>query len=286
MLNVQDYELRKTPEEPRHRDIERRSVGVWIAAALLIAAMVAAIYIVVGRRSAPTELTGARAPVTTAAAPSAPAQPLGANPLAINLPPLGETDPLVRELVRGLSSHPSIAAWLATDNLVRNFTVVVANIADKRTPARHLSMLRPSSSFRVLERGDSVYIDPRSYERYNSLAAAAASIDPAGSARLYATVKPRIEEAYRELGVPDTPFDRVLENAIVVLLNTPVVEDPIRIEPRGIGYAFADPKLEALTPPQKQLMRTGSRNVRVIQDSLRKMAEALGIPAERLPAAR
>ena len=164
---------------------------------------------------------------------------------------------------------------------------MVANIADKRTPARHLSVLRPSSNFRVIERDTSIYIDPRSYERYNALTAAVTSVNPAGSARIYATVKPRIEEAYRELGVTDVPFDRTLEGAIVMLLEgTLVVEDPIRLEPRGVGYAFADPKLEALTPPQKQLLRTGARNVRLVQGSLREIAQALGIPADPLPPAR
>jgi len=59
-----------------------------------------------------------------------------------------------------------------------------------------------------------------------------------------------------------------------------------RVEPRGIGYGFADLDLEALTAAQKQLLRMGPRNVRIIQSSLRQIALALGIPAERLPAPR
>jgi len=51
-----------------------------------------------------------------------------------------------------------------------------------------------------------------------------------------------------------------------------------------IGYAYADQRLESLTPAQKQLLRTGPRNVRIIQTSLRQIALALGIPPERLPA--
>src|SRR4051794_19899788 len=38
----------------------------------------------------------------------------------IALPPLDDTDPIVRELVGRLSSHPQIAAWLATKGLIRN----------------------------------------------------------------------------------------------------------------------------------------------------------------------
>ena len=116
-------------------------------------------------------------------------------------------------------------------------------------------MLRPSSNFRVIKRGNDIAIDPRSYARYDTLAAAAASMDPAGSARLYATLKPRIEEAARELG--DSSFDRTLERALVQLLSTPAVNDPILLQSKGIGFGFADPKLENLTVAQKHLLRTG-----------------------------
>lgn len=273
MPDVSDYDLLKTPDEPPP---PQRSAGLWVLAALLIGAAVIAAFIVFGRPSS------APAPAAERVRTPQPAiQPLGGDAAPIVLPPLDESDALVRELVKELSSHPRVAAWLATDNLIRSFTIGVANVAEGKTPARQLPMLRPSSDFRVVERGDGLIIDPRSYERYDALAAAAASMEADGSARLYATLKPRIEEAYRELG--DSPFDRTFERAIVLLLSTPVLDGPIGVEPRGIGYGFVDPKLEALTGAQKQLLRTGPRNVRVFQTSLRAIALALGIPADRLP---
>jgi len=51
----------------------------------------------------------------------------------------------------------------------------------------------------------------------------------------------------------------------------------------GVGYGYADPRLEELTAAQKHLLRTGPRNALVIQTSLRAIALALGIPPERLP---
>ncbi len=273
MPDILDYELRKTPDEPPP---PQRSTGLWILAAVLIAAAAIGAYIVFGHRpSAPVPA------VERAQTPKPENRPLGGDAAPIVLPPLNETDALVRELVKKISSHSRVAAWLATNDLIRSFTIAVTNIAEGKTPARQLPMLRPSSGFRVLERGGDLTIDPRSYERYDALAAAAASMDADGSARLYATLKPRIEEAARELGV--SPFDRTLERTIVLLLSTPVVDGPIRLEPRGIGYGFADPKLEALTGGQKQLLRMGPRNQRVVQTSLRAVALALGIPAERLP---
>jgi hypothetical protein len=119
--------------------------------------------------------------------------------------------------------------------------------------------------FLVTERGGDLYINPKSYDRYTGVAEAVVSIDPAGSARLYGILKPRIEEAYRELGELEPNFDRTLERAIVRLLSTPVPDDPIAVEPKGIGYRFADDKLESLAPAQKELLRMGPENARAIQ---------------------
>jgi hypothetical protein len=171
--------------------------------------------------------------------------------------------------------------------LLRNFTVVMANIADGVTPARHLRVLRPYASFAVTKAGDDLLLDPASYHRYDDLAAALASVEPDGAARLYSTLKPRLTEAYRELGHPDTPVDNALERAIVVLLQTPVVEGQIHLRAvKGTGYGFTDPALESLSAAQKQLLRTGPANMKVIQNALRSLARALGIPPQRLPAPR
>jgi len=275
MPDASDLELFKTPDE---QQLPGRSIGVWVVSVLLAVAVIAALL-----------FFGYRRPARVAAPESKPApqaadRPLGSAAESITLPPLDQTDAVVRELVKKISSHPSVAAWLATDDLIRHFTTGVADVAAGKTATRQLLMLRPSSSFRVISRGNDLVIDPRSYSRYDTLAAAAASMDAEGSARLYATLKPRIEEAAKELG--DPAFDRTLERAIVQLLKTPAVDDPIRVEPRGIGYGFADARLEELSAAQKHLIRTGPRNALIIQTSLRAIALALGIPPERLPSNR
>lgn len=278
MADVQELELRKTSDEPSIEARVERPFWLWLVVAALVVATTAAAYIVVARMHRPAPATADQRPEH-----QAPVRPLGGNAAPINLPPLDQSDPIVRELVKQISSHPRIAAWLATDGLIRTLTVAVENVADGSTPARRFHVLRPASAFETVARGGDLHIAPRSYERYDDLADAAASIDAAGAARLYATLKPRIEEAYRDLGFPDTPFDRTLERAIVLLLRTPASDGAARLEPRGIGYGFVDPALEGLTAAQKQLLRTGPRNVRIIQSSLRQFALALGIPAERLP---
>ena len=281
MADPSDYELLKTPSERPRRVQPRRPAGLWVAVAGLVAATAIAAYIAFGGRQEPESATAAPEGVGAAQPP----QPLGGDPASIVVPPLDESDPLVRELVRMISSHPAIVAWLATDGLIRNFTVAVANTAEGKTPAAHLQVLRPSAKFQVVERGGNLYVDPRSFERYDNLAGAVESIEPAGAARLYGTLKPRIEEAHRDLGFPEASFDCALERVIVQLLEVPASDAAVRVEPKGIGYGFVDPGLEGLTGAQKQLLRMGARNVRIIQSSLREIALALGIPTGRLPAA-
>jgi hypothetical protein len=225
----------------------------------------------------PTGTTTAR---EDAAAVTDPDRPLGIAAEPIELPPLDQTDALVRTLVGDLSSHPRVAAWLATDGLIRRFTVATENIAGGAVPAQALAPLRPAGRFTVIDAGTVLRIDPRSYDRYDTLAAAVDSIHSAGAARLYTMLKPRIDEAHAELG-GDATFDRTLERAIVMLLGAPAPES-VQLVPKGVVFGYADPALERLTAAQKQLVRMGPANARIIQRRLREIGVALGIPPDRL----
>ncbi len=280
MKDLDEYELQPRAEPALEKHLQ--PIGWWIAGIAAALAAGAAVYFLLVRQ--PTQERTATAPAPAAVAQEA-SRPLGGDGAAISVPPLDESDPLVRTLVRALSSNPVVAAWLATDGLIRNFTVAVANIAEGTAPKKPLGALRPTAPFRVLDRNGKSYIEPRSYDRYTPLAGAVASIDAAGAAKLYATLKPRIEEAYAELGSPDRRFDQVLEQAIVMLLRTPTPDGPVQVvaSDEGIGYVFADRHLERLTESQKPLLRIGPNNARVVKNKLREIALALGIPATRLP---
>jgi len=282
MPNDPEFDVIRDPHEYKEPPESPRPIGVWIAVAVLvIAAGIAAYFALGGARQTET----ATEPEAVAAV-EPPVEPLGTEAEMVDVPPLEESDPVVRDLVRKVSSHPQVLAWLATDGLLRNATVVIQNISEGLTPSNHLAVLKPSGSFMVVERGEYLFVNPRSYERYNSLADAVSGIDPQGAARLYTILKPRLQDAYDELGFPDTPFDRALERSIVQLLATPVPSEELRVEPRGIGYGYADDRLENLSGAQKQLLRLGPRNARMVQDSLRRIALALGIPEARLPRPR
>ena len=242
----------------------------------VLAGLVAAAYFLLWRRAEPApQEVKAHTEQAVASAPAA--NPVAEPGLNIDLPPLDQTDALVRELVGKLSSHPTIAAWLTTDQLVRNFTVSVMNIAEGRSPARQLARVRPAGAFLARNDGRSLTIDPRSYRRYDPYADAVAALDARGSAELYATLKPRVQDAYRELGYPQGEFDRVLERAIGELLATPVVEGNVPLASKSVAYEFADPRLQSLSSAQRQLLRMGPRNVQLIQAKLREIASLAGL---------
>ena len=201
----------------------------------------------------------------------------------IPLPPLDETDPLVRELVSKLSAHPRVAAWLATQGLLRNFAAVLANIADGDTPVTHLMKQRPAAPFTVRETATGTFIDPASYRRYDSYADAVAGLDPRGTARLFATLKPRIADAYRDLGYPEADVDGAMTRAIIILLRTPHVGDDIAVRRTSVMWQYADPAVESLPQAERQLIRMGPRNQKIIQDKLREIAPFLGIDPAALP---
>lgn len=282
MQDLDDLTFR--PDEsatPRAEARTRNRAGFWITVLALVAAASAAAYITFfGLRS-----DRQRAPTSTAASVTRPQRdlPLGGQPDAIVVPPLDETDPLVRRLVTALSEHPTIVALLATKDLIRTFTVVVLNLADGRAATTRLAALRPAGSFQAIAAGRTEVIAPANYDRYTRVVDALASVDPTAAARVYATLKPRIDEAYHELGYPNQAFDDVFRRALLMVLETPTVTGAVQLRHKGIGYGYDAERLEQLSPIQKLLVRMGPTNAERVRQQVRALAVALGMRAESLP---
>jgi hypothetical protein len=280
VIDPGEYELERSGEPVTLPPPRSTTYLPWVVAIVAALAVAGGVWYVTSRKQ-PPPLTAVNAPTAQQPTATPPAEGPLVQAADIDLPPLPQTDPIVRELVARLSSHPTIAAWLATDRLIENFTVVTLNIAEGRTPTRFLQPIAPRRPFRTVGSGEELFVDSRSYERYNAHADAIAALDAAGTASLYLTLKPRISDAYRELGNPEGDFDRVLERAIGVLLQTPVLDDKVAIHPvKGVAYAYDDPKLESLSPAQKQLLRMGPRNARAVRAKLQEIAALLKLQPE------
>lgn len=218
--------------------------------------------------TAPVAVTATEAPVNAPPTPPPPTAPL---------PSLDQMDPLMRSLLGALSAKPELARWLATDALIQQLAAAIDDASMGKSSARSFKMLAPTGPFTTAGRGARRTIDPASYRRYDGLVAAVTSIDASALVAVYKTIRPRLNEAYRNMGRPNGDVDRALDQALTILIETPVVRDPIPlVEGAGARWAYADPKLESLTQTHKQLLRMGSEHVEALLVWLRAVRAGLG----------
>lgn len=285
MADYDDLNLSGSPTEPPHRPngggVSNRTA--WIVTVIILLAIAAIVYFFIFRaRRVVVPPPGQ----PTATAPSQQQTPQQVNPQDVGLPSLDESDSVVRNLAHDLSSHPELASWLATDDLIRNFAVMIDNVAEGKVPITRLRQFAPKQPLHANQNDNQLVLDPASYARFNAFAEAIASLDTNGSAAAYDRLKPLIAVAYKDLGHPDGDVDAALQKGIINLLEAPVVEGPIFLDQPAVAYQFSDSQLAGLLPAQKQLIRMGQRNERLIQGKLRELAVAVGIPASSLPETR
>lgn len=188
---------------------------------------------------------------------------------------LKTSDVVVRELVAELSSNPQVAKWLVNDDLIRRFVAAVDNIANGISPTKQLGFLRPKKGFSVVEKGDELVIDPKSYGRYDLATEVFVSLDTAGSVALYHELEPLIDEAYAEISPPGSDFADRLDAAIDHLLEVTPPSGSPTVQRKVVTYVYTDESLESLSAAQRQLLRMGPDNVLQIKAKLRDIKAAL-----------
>ena len=293
MGDLDDFELDKTKEEAeaaatrlgdRDRDLDlpeagayraepegsRRGPRVGLAAGILLLAggLLWVVTLVFRHPTAPK----AAPPSVASEAPAPASTPAAAGPA------LEGSDAFVRDLAKGLSSHAQLAVWLGAKDLVRTLAAVIDNIASGDCPSPHLAFLAPREPFRVVQKRGRTLIDRKTYARWDSFGEGVAALDAAECARVFRRLTPLFEAAARELGHPEG-FAPGFKRAAAAILEVPVPdgEVPVVLVVRAQRvYEYADKRLEALTPAQKQLLRMGPANQRRIQAKLREIQSALG----------
>jgi hypothetical protein len=188
---------------------------------------------------------------------------------------LDESDDSVRNLARELSDHSAVMKWLLSKDLIRKFTASVDNIAHGQSPRPHIDFFQTEEKFQVIRKDGVFYIDPESFKRYDVISDAFDSLDTRKCVRLYRSLKPLIQEAYAELGYPDSDFDLTLDRAIKELLKVPVLEMDIELKKQVLSFKIADAELEGMSEAQKHLFRMGPENVWKVKSKLREILRML-----------
>jgi len=227
------------------------------------------------------------APVVVEPEPeSEPLPPVAVEPEtpAFILPSLNDSDQLIRDGVLSLTREEAINTWLSPAELVRKFVVLVDNVASGNVPKDAVRVLAPTGPFRVIALEDEAFkpeaekvylLDTQGYTRYDDVARVFTSLDSRRAAEFYDLLRPLFQQAYGELGYTDRQFDNMVFQAIGRMLETPVIEEPIRLVRPVVMYRFEDPRLEGLSSAQKQLLRMGPNNTRAIQVKLGDLAREL-----------
>ena len=274
--DLRDFEL-KSDEPESSPNGEGPGTPRWpylAAVAVVILVVVAFFFFRQGKPLAPPE--------ASEAAPPAAAEPTDASESEQDLiigevPLLVDSDAWLRQILAQISSHPQLAEWLVTPELIRGFVVVVDNVAEGVSPRKHLEMAIPDESFGVDESDGRIYVDPATHHRFDLLVDVIDSLDTAGTAELYRAIRPLCQQAYQDLGYPGDDFDAILRRAVQRLLATPVVDGPVELERKVTAYQFADPALEELSPAAKQFLRLGPENLTQLQAKVRALSRAIGL---------
>jgi len=220
----------------------RRPIGVWIVAAVLAVAAGTAAYIRVAWRPA-------RAPIAAAVAARLPANEplpsLGGTSERNDTPPLDASDTSSERSFR--RSRESCHPWRGSlpNGLIRNFTVVVAQHRGRCHTGQHLTVLRRHRHSASSPAIANASVDPRSYDRYAVFADAIASVDPSRPARLYGTLKHGLR---KRIVIWELPISRSTARSNARSLRSwtrRLLDGAVRLKPKGIGYAYADERLDA-----------------------------------------
>jgi Protein of unknown function (DUF3014) len=217
-------------------------------------------------------------------APMATPAPVEPTP-AVAEPARPVTADRLRELLEAISVSTVFRGWLAQGDLIERWAVVTDNLSEGVSPRARLRFLAPKDGFTTARRGDRRVISAAAYARYDLIADAVGSVDVAAAVRAYRELHGPLEAAYRALGYPEGSLDRVTAAALKRVAAAPARDGDVFVEAGGTGagtiYLYSAPELERLGPVEKQLLRMGPRNTRIIQAKARQLERALGFaPAD------
>ncbi len=196
-------------------------------------------------------------------------------PEIVESEPLDTSDGTVKTKLLTLSEYQDFARFLIDESLLQRFVVTATSLADVKVAPNHTVGAAPEKPFGSYQQAGKSWIDQSSYKRYTPYVDVFESIQAESLIQLYQEYKPAIEDIFAEISNPNDNFEDKLKDAIDVLLDTPEVPVPVEVYTESVMFKFADEQLESLSPPQKQLLRTGPENMRRIKAKLREIKQLL-----------
>lgn len=189
--------------------------------------------------------------------------------------PLDLSDKAIKQGLITALRAPLLSTLIVNDSILANMVASVNNTAQGTLPENVSLLTPPATEFSVFKQADNQFITPESFTRYNVYAQTFAEIETEDMLALLDQYELQIMAQFEQIALPNAKFTSTLINAINRLLDTPTVNLPIPVISDSAMYKFANPQLEALLPAQKQLLRMGPDNMRLVKAKLRELRTAL-----------
>ncbi|MDG1123148.1 MAG: DUF3014 domain-containing protein [Glaciecola sp.] len=189
--------------------------------------------------------------------------------------PLDLSDQAIKQGLITALRAPLLSTLIVNESIIANLVASITNTAQGTLPENVSLLTPPTQEFAVFKKADNQFISPESFIRYNVYAQTFAQIETADLLALLAQYEPQILANFEQIAEPNADFTDTLITAINRLLDTPSVNLPIPVVSDSAMYKFANPQLEALLPAQKQLLRMGPDNMRMVKAKLRDLRTAL-----------
>lgn len=190
------------------------------------------------------------------------------------LPPLDSSDGLFKESMIRIS--PGLAPWLASDQLVRKGVTLLNDFSQGQRLLKHAVFLKLPDRFLAEVDAGGLYLGPQNYQRYDAFAAAVDALNVEATIALYKRFRPLLQQVFAEFGYPGGyNLEGMLARAASEIIAAPIIDAPLQLTNFGRLYKFADSSIEELNPVQKQMLRMGPGNTRLVQNKVRELAQAL-----------
>ena len=196
-------------------------------------------------------------------------------PVEEPLPRLEESDDAVRDALGHIPLGATGQQYLTPGNIIERSASVIYLMAQGDVPYKLLPVSRPKAAFPFSDDGTRVVTDPAGFERYGSLTQWLGSLDLESLLSSLEWFFPLFREAWSYYGEDPAAFDMAVVMTLDLVIATPEIDlSEARLIRREAVWIFEDPAIEGLAPIQKQMLRMGPENAKILKT---KAAEVRGL---------
>ncbi len=201
-------------------------------------------------------------------------------PVEDPLPRLEESDDAVRDAVGDIPLGTAGQQYLMPGNIIERSASLIYLMAQGDVPYKLLPVSRPKAAFPIRDDGTQVVTDPAGFERYDALTQWLQSLDLESLLSSLEWFIPLFREAWSYYGEDPAAFDMAVVMTLDLVIATPGIDlSEARLIRKEAVWIFEDPAIEGLAPIQKQVLRMGPENAKILKA---KAAEARGLWLDQL----